>query len=67
MKQLYEVAIYYYVMAENTEEAKTIKPDFLSDCTIFAHKTKTIRNDWWECIPFGSDDDKTCGQIVQEF
>ena len=66
MKQLYEVAIYYYAMAENAEEAEAIKPD-LANCSIFANKVKiAVRDDWWSAIPFGSDDDKTCGQIVQE-
>jgi len=29
-------------------------------------KATSVNEDWADCIPFNSDDDRTCGEIITE-
>lgn len=63
MKRLYRVDAFWYVMAENKEEAVDSKP-MLSECSkdaSLASEAGVDYTDWWNAIPFNSDDDRTCG------
>lgn len=66
MKKLYVVERRYYVMAESLLEAEDIEPDSITDCITFAFETDSVDDEWWDVIPFNSDDDRTCGQILEE-
>ncbi len=70
MKKLFEVEVRYYIMAEDKKEAETNLPlDFSLDaCTVDVHEVSHHITDsqWVNAIPFNSDDDKTCGQIIDE-
>ncbi len=68
MKKLYRVDAFWYVMAEDKEEAVDYKP-MLSECSKEASLASEVGvdyPDWWEAIPFNSDDDRTCGQIQHD-
>lgn len=65
MKRLYEVEAKYYVMAENKRDAQAVCPA-LEGCAIFAFEPNSIDSDWWDAIPFNSDDGRTCGEIFEE-
>jgi len=62
MKKLYEVEIRYYVMAENETEAEAIRTD--DGVTLEVNEAFTVDSEWWDTIPFGGDDDRTCGEIL---
>ena len=66
MKKLYEIEARWYVMAEDEEEAQSIKPTDIATCSVFAIEPISIDADWYNAIPFNSDDDRTCGQILKE-
>lgn len=66
MKRLYEIEVKYYVMAENELEAQDIEPDYISNCSVFASEANSVDHDWWNAVPYNSDDDKTCGQVLNE-
>ncbi len=68
MKRLYRIDVTYYVMAESREEAQMVRPDFgieeaLSDASI--EETLSVSSSWRDAIPFGGDDDRTCGEILE--
>ena len=65
MKTLYEVEARWYVMAENKEDAEEIRPSLL-EVSLSAIKAAGVDAEWGDSIPFGGDDDKTCGQIFKE-
>lgn len=65
MKQLYKLEIYCYVMAEDELEAQDIRIRHLGACSRFAIEAETVHPDWLDTIPFNSDDDRTCGQILE--
>lgn len=65
MKHLYEIEARWYVMAKDEEDAQMIRPD-LSVCSVFACEVASADVDWWDAIPFGSDDDRTVGQIMKQ-
>jgi len=67
MKKLYEVQATTYVMAENEFEAVDVLNDFeteidIADCEVF--EAGSIPRRWTDAIPWGGDDDKTCGEII---
>lgn len=63
-KQLYFVERRAYVLASSELEAEVIDTG-LGD-TVEVSKASTVDSDWWDSIPFGGDDDRTCGQILTE-
>ncbi len=65
-KKLYEIEARWYVMAEDEEEAQSIKPTDIQACSVFAIDPIIIDADWNNAIPFNSDDNRTCGQILKE-
>lgn len=66
MKKLYEVEKRYYVMAESVLEAASIIPNDIIACTTSAFETDSVDYRWEDAIPFNSDDDRTCSQILKE-
>ena len=67
MKKLFEVEVHYYVMAEDAGEAKRgLLILALEDCMTVAYEAFSVDASWRDAIPFGSDDDQTCGQIMAE-
>ena len=68
MKQLYRVETYYYVMAEDEDDAGLIKPGPFFQCTTEAYKANIVEAEWMDAIPLSddpnSDDDRTCEQIL---
>ena len=68
MKNLYKVEAMWYVMAEDEMEAQILKPDAIDETSIFVMEASEVGvdADWWDAIPFNSDTDKTCGQIMEE-
>jgi hypothetical protein len=64
-KKLYCVKVVLYVMAENTSEASVAatKARFdIFECT--ARKADHLRPGWENAIPYNSDDDRTCAEIL---
>jgi len=68
MKKLYKVEASWYVMAEDDSEASSFKPHDLMACDVLAFEAAEVGVDssWWDAIPWESDNDKTCGQIMKE-
>lgn len=65
MKKLYRVDVYYFVMASSEKMALAVRPT-LGDCSRQAQIAGSVPVDWWDAIPFGSEDDSTCGEILQD-
>jgi len=65
MKKLYEVERHFYVMAEDESEAENYIPLDPLACTNYVTEAKTIDAEWADAIPFNSDDDKTCFEILE--
>jgi hypothetical protein len=71
-----EVEFDYYVLAESEEEAKQdawkhAREEFgnICDPSPWISEVKSMKqvfNDWPNCLPYGSDDDKTIKQIFEE-
>ncbi len=67
MKKLYRVETSYYVMAENREDARTVRPRFLDlDLDVSIEEATSVDYSWRDAIPFEADGDKTCGEILKE-
>ena len=79
MKKLFEIGIdienIIYVMGENQDEAKEIAKENIRDesyynFSIWTREIKLedpyVNVDWQNSIPYGSNNDKTCFQIVDE-
>lgn len=66
IKKLYEVEIKAYVMAEDEDEAKSIAVAECEDVDAEAFVTNSIDAEWWDAIPYGNDDDLTCGEILKQ-
>ena len=66
MKRLYLIEARYYVMAEDRIEARHIIPDSISASIIFVSEVDKVDADWLDAIPYGGDNDKVCGEIIQE-
>lgn len=66
MKQLYEVNALWYILAENEDEAKKIKPEF-DGIDINSHIAEVIQDGWEFALPFGeqeNDEEKTCLELL---
>ena len=64
-KKLYRVKVTLYVMAENESEACVAATNAQFD--IFecnAKKAEHIDQGWDSAIPYNSDDDRTCAEIL---
>lgn len=66
MKKLYEVTKHYYIMAWNEDEAAFYNIGFEGEVEGEACEANSVDSEWWGKIPFNSDDDRTCGQILVE-
>jgi len=66
MKRLYEVEIRVYVMAENEQDALQIAARECQPEEAEAEEAGSVDSLWWKSIPYGADDDKTCGEIMGE-
>lgn len=66
MKKLYRVEIIEMVMADNETDAKSIavKNADIVDCK--AHEAKSCPSDWYDYIPWGEENDRTCGDIIKD-
>ncbi len=65
-KKLYRVKVVLYVMAENESEARLAATNAAFDifeCT--AKKADHIEPGWGNAIPYNSDDDRTCSEILE--
>ena len=66
-KWLFEIEGRAYAYAET--EAKAIRAvqdeASLHDIPFEASKTSSVDEDWADAIPYGGDDNRTCGQIQQ--
>uniref|UniRef100_A0A6M3X6L1 Uncharacterized protein n=1 Tax=viral metagenome TaxID=1070528 RepID=A0A6M3X6L1_9ZZZZ len=65
MKRLYEVEARWYVMAEDEVEAESVRPIW-GDYAVFVTEASGVDHDWFDALPFGGDDDRTCSQILSE-
>ena len=68
MKKLYEVQMTVYVMAEDEDGAWFSAMDSdveipFEDCEIC--EAGAVPRPWLDSIPYGSDDDKTCREILK--
>ena len=66
-KKLYEVQMSVYVMAENEVLAHSVATGYdveisIEDCEIF--EATAVPQPWFDSIPYGSDDDKKCREIL---
>ncbi len=64
-KKLYRVKVTLYVMAENESEACVAATNARFD--IFecnAKKAENVDQEWNNAIPYNSDDDRTCAEIL---
>lgn len=70
MKQLYRVDLISFAMAENEQEARIeiAGVDRYEEARAYlvapAPLGDLIPKDWLNCIPWGSDDDRTVGEIL---
>ena len=65
-KKLFKVEAYWYVLAEDAQEAETRQPEWGS-ITTEAIEAHSVDNDWVDALPFGEDEmgERTCMQILQ--
>jgi len=64
-KKLYRVKVVLYVMAENESEARVAATDAKFDifeCT--ARKADHLDPAWHNAIPYNSEDERTCAEIL---
>ena len=64
-KKLHRVKVVLYVMAENESEACVAATQARFDifeCS--ARKTEIVEPEWKDAIPYNSDDDRTCSEIL---
>ncbi len=70
MKKLYRVDGSWYVMAEDSDDAVRIKPDWMAiDLEAYpVDRNSGVDIGWWAVMPFNEDnrDTRTCGQIFCE-
>jgi hypothetical protein len=66
-KKLYRVNVVLYVMAENEYDACTAATNARFD--IFeceAERARTVEPGWEDAIPYNSDSERTCLQILRQ-
>jgi len=64
-KKLYRVKVCLYVMAEDEYDACWAATNSHFDVfECIADKAKTIDPGWEEAVPYNSDDDRTCSEIL---
>lgn len=68
-KKLYEITFTAYAVAEDEQgamdalvDAAVISSD--SGMTIEMREAVTIAANWWDSLPFGGDEEITCGTLV---
>ncbi len=64
-KKLYRVKVTLYVMAENESEAcvaATGAKFDIFECS--AKKAERVDQDWDNAVPYNSDDNRTCAEIL---
>ena len=64
-KKLYRVKVVLFVMAENESDARVAATRARFDifeCT--ARKAENVVPEWKNAIPYNSDDDRTCSEIM---
>lgn len=64
MKQLYKVERHFFMMAEDESEAESYTPLDPLCCTNLVIKAKSVGKEWENAIPFNSNNDMTCQQIL---
>lgn len=65
-KRLYRVDAFWYVMADSLEEAEEYRSLLLSSASVSASEATYLDSEWANAIPFNSDDDRTCGQLIHD-
>jgi hypothetical protein len=66
-KKLYRVKVVLYVMAENEYDACAAATNAQFD--IFeceAERTRSVDPGWEDAVPYNSDSDRTCSQIIKQ-
>ncbi|MBI5951160.1 MAG: hypothetical protein HY865_05840 [Chloroflexi bacterium] len=61
-KKLYRVRVVLFVMAENESDACVAATRAGFECT--ARKAKNIDPEWRDAIPYNSDDERICSEIL---
>lgn len=65
-KLLYGVEITVYVMAEDEDEAKSLAVTNCEEDNAEAWQAfSSVASEWSNAIPFGADDNMTCGDILK--
>ena len=65
MKKLYWVEITVMVMAEDEDEAAEIAACEAISENCDAMIASSVPSGWYDAIPFGSDDDATCCEVLK--
>ena len=60
--KLFQVTKKWYVLADNEDEVEVVDVS-LCEPTVEVNEAHYVDSDWWDAIPAGGDDDKTCGEI----
>lgn len=64
-KMLYRVKIENYVMATDQLDAINVAITNCDEsCVTEADKAHSVPTEWKHAVPFGSDDDQTCHQVL---
>lgn len=64
-KQLFQVKIVLYVMAENEADAYTVASRVQFDNSQYeVSKAAKIEPEWMDAIPYNADNDQTCSEIA---
>ena len=65
MKKLYWIDITMMVMAEDEDEAAEIAARKATPENCVGRLALSVPSEWRDAIPFGADDDLTCGEILK--
>ena len=67
MKRLYRVDAFWYVMAENSQDAVDVRPDYGAiDIEVTLARDSGVDFGWWDAMPFNSDDNRPCKEIIHD-
>lgn len=64
-KRLYRVTVMFMVLAEN-ETAAEYAEQYPDGASVEVEMANSVPSDWRDAIPYGGDDNRTCGEILRE-